>query len=202
MRQSAVIDWVHDEIVATLTATGLVSLASPAQHVGVVTERTHGDGPDVYPFVGIRTLASRNTQAGIGSGEAYVDSTTYQNGVLQSVTYRREPTLRLELVVVTDADARLRADIAEDLSDHFATLVRTGGTPADLTIESVTEATPEDRAEELVRADGVGLEIAYDRYETDDDPDVAETVNLDVDVTETEPDATDDTETDAFDESF
>jgi hypothetical protein len=45
----------------------------------------------------------------------------------------------------------------------------------------VDESTTQNREDDFVRGEGVPMDIEYSRYITDDDPDVATDVNLDID---------------------
>lgn len=181
MRESAVINWLDSEIATFLSNSSLVSLTTPGDHVGLAKERDNDAG--VYPFIGIQQIATRPHSAGIGNGELAVDSFTYDvNGVLQSIDYRRDITLRLSVIPVTDGNAKLRDDLSEDLTDHLALVARQEDHPSDIDGMHVEEATPQDRSNDFVWADGIPLEIEYERYIIDSNPDVAETVNIDIDV--------------------
>lgn len=189
MQQRDVIEWVADELVTVVDDT--TSVSTPSNHVDLVEEFDE----QTYPFVGIRKLASNPQSAGIGNGRLFVDSFTYNDsGVLTSITYRRETRLRIEMIPTTDDDAGLREDLATAIADHFSLLQRRDEYPDDLVNPQVGDGTPQDRREDLVRADGVPLEVTYKRYITDDDPTVAEDVTLDVDVGDTIRDA----DSDAF----
>lgn len=179
MRQTAVINWLHDEIVTFLSNSSLVSLSSPGDHVDLVDERD--DNP--YPFVGIQKIGSNDNNAGIGNGQVFVDSLSYDStDTLVSITYRRDVTFRVNVIPVTNNDAKLRDDLADDLDDHFARLARNGPLASDMDDLRVEEATPQGRPDEFVYGDGIPIEIDYSRYQTDNDPLVADTVNVDIDV--------------------
>lgn len=184
MRESDVIEWLRDETASFLDASTLVSVPNPK---GRVDEAQFHDG-HVYPFVAVQQLGTASASAGIGNGELFVDDYTYSGGVLQSITYRRDVTLRVNLVPVTDDDPKLRDDLTTELADHYSLLTRKGGLPADVGDVSVGEATPQDRPDDRVAADGVPLTVDYSRYLVDDDPAVAESVTVDVDVSDDIPD--------------
>jgi len=192
MRESDVIEWLIDESVAFLDTTSLVSVSTPSNHAD---EAQFHDG-HVYPFVAVQQIGSTSESAGIGKGELFVDSLSYDtNDVLQSITYRRDVSLRVNVVPVTDEDPKLRDDLATDLTDHLSLVAEKNDHPDDIDDISVGEATPQDRPDDLVAADGIPLDVEDSRYVTDDDPDVAETVNVDVEVGDTSPAST-------FDETF
>lgn len=198
MRESDVIEWLISESTTFLSNSSLVSLSTPAGHVDVAEA---GD-PPVYPFIGIQKIASTSDSAGIGSGELYVDDLSYTNdGVLESITYRRDVTLRVEVIPVTDEDPKLRDDLTTDLTDFYSKKVRKDTLHSDMEGLKIEEATPQGRADDFVRADGIPIEIDYERYLVDNDPDVADTVNVDIDVGD-EADTDSTTDTDTFDESF
>lgn len=178
MRQSDVVEWLHDEIESFLSNSTLVSPSTPAEHVGLAEKRDER----TYPFVGIQKIASTSETGGIGSGEIRVDEVTYDsNGVVQSITYRRDVTLRVEVLPTTDGDRHLRDNLLDDLADHFTVLARNGDVPEDIEPPSVEEATPQGRPDDFVYTDGLPMEIEYARYHTDDSVTAAEEVNVDVD---------------------
>jgi hypothetical protein len=195
MKESDVNDWLHSECVSILQSTSLLTLSTPNNHVGIAEDRDD----QTYPFIGIRGISSTSQSAGIGSGDMYVDSVNYSNGTADSVTFRREPTLRVELVPVTDNDQQLRDDLVDELVDHFSTLGRLDDYPADVEEVDVDEATVQGRPSEFVYADGVPLDVDYNRYVTKSVA-AAETVNVDIDASDTVDDDTDDVE--AYSESF
>lgn len=183
MRESTVINWLNDEISTFLSNSSLVSLSTPDEHVGLAQERDSNS--QVYPFVGIQQIASRPHSAGIGSGELSVDFHSYDsNDLLTAIDYRRDVTLRLSVIPTTDNDAQLRDDLGEDLTDHLALVARKKDHPTDIDGMHVEEATSQNQSEDFVWADGIPVEIEYERYITDNDPAVAETVNIDIDVTD------------------
>jgi len=179
MKQSDVVIWVHDEVKSVLNSTNLVNLGTPDDHVDLADDRE--DHP--YPFVGIQKVTGIPQSAGIGSGNLSVDALNYDNNnVLQSIDYGRDTVLRLNIIPLTDGDAQLREDLGDELADHFELLLRQDNLHADMEDIDVGEATPQDRTDDFVRADGIPLEIEYTRFITDDDPATAKTVKVDVDV--------------------
>lgn len=197
MEKDDVIDWLYDEAVSVLTDSTHVSLGTPGDHVGLAERRDD----QTYPFVGIQEIATSQAPQGIGNGDVYVADTTYTSGTLQSITYGVEPTLRVELIPLTDGDRRLRDQLTSELADHFSILARTESYGhADVENVATEEGTPQNRSSEFVYAEGVPVEVTYQRYTTDTDPDVVDEVNVDVDVSDTPLDDSDDA--DGFDESF
>jgi hypothetical protein len=179
MRKSAVVTWLYDEVDRFYQGSSLVSLQAPTDHVGIA----EGREPPTYPFVGIQEVSGTPQTAGIGGGTLRVhERTTDANDILQSVTYVRTTQLDVRLQPVTDGDRQLRDDLTEDLASHVEMQQRTGDTPEDMDILSVGDVTPTGRPDEFVYGDGIPLSVEYDYFRTDDDPDVAETVNVDVDV--------------------
>lgn len=201
MRQSDVNEWINDEVVSFYNTTSLVDLSSPDEHVGVVNRRN--DDVPTYPFVGIQKISGTPDSAGLGNSELFVDEKTHDvNGILTSITYRRDVTYRLNLIPVTDGKPLFRDNLVDDITDTFSLIARQNAYPSDVNSLMVDEATPQGRSDDFVYADGVAMEIKYSRYITDDDPTAAETVNLDIDVTDDDPDVDDDTDADAFDETL
>jgi len=196
MQQSAVIEWLDYQIATVLADTSLLSLSTPTEHVGLAQRRD----TQIYPFVGIRTISAQPLEGGLANGELFVDTLTKDgNGVVQSITYRRESRLRLEVDPVTDGNPKLRDELVAALVDHFTLLERRDNTPDDITL-SVAEASPQDRADEFVRLSGLTLVIEYERFITDDGPVVADEVNLDVDVGDSDDTVSESEDADAFDE--
>jgi len=196
MKESEVVNWLYTETVDVLDTSSLLSLSSPNDHVGLAEK-----GEDtIYPYVGIQEIANRPQSTGVGSGEVFVDETVYDSqDVLQSITYRRDVIKRVQLIPTTDGDAQLRDDLGGELADHFSVITRQGNLPTDIEALTVEEGTPQDRTDDFVRAHGVPMEITYSRYITNNDPAVADTVNVDIDVTEDVDTAASD---DAFNETF
>jgi len=196
MRTSAVITWLHDEIATVLTNTTLVSLTTPESHVDLAQDRDD----QRYPFVGIDKRSSDPQSAGLGSGTSFVDSiSTDANGVVQSVTRRRDKTLRVAVQTVTDGDEKLRDDLHEDIEDHLAHVARTGSYPDDIREITVHTTTPTGRPDEFVYGDGTPLEIEFSRFTVDDSITAAETVNVDIDAADDAGGTNADT---AFDETL
>lgn len=177
MKESDIHEWLLSEVTTILSNTSLVSLSNPATHVDVASAFDES----TYPFVGILGIANTSQSAGIGNGDVVVDDTTYSGGQLQSITYRIDKELRVELDPVTDNDPKLRDDLCTELSDHFSLLARNGNHPADMEPPDVDESTTQNREDDFVRGEGVPMDIEYSRYIVDDDPDVATDVNLDID---------------------
>jgi len=179
MRTSAVIQWLLDECEAVLQQSNRVSLSTPANHVDVAEPSL--DHP--YPFVGIQPIADNSMSAGIGNGDLFVDSLTHDsNGVLQATTYRRDSTLRVEAIPVTDDDPKLRDELADELEDHFSLYSRKGGQPADMDPPELDNSTPQGRSSDFVDSTGIAMGIEYEHFITDTDPDVAESVNVEIEV--------------------
>jgi hypothetical protein len=193
MRESDVKQWLIGEVSSFLDSSPLVSLANPSEHVDVAD--AHND--ETYPFVGIQRTSSTPQTAGIGSGNARVDSVNYANSVAESITYRRDVLLQLNVIPVTDGNQALRDDLTNDLSDYFARIGRRNTHPEDIRNVNPRTGSPVDRASDFVRASSVVLEIPYSRYHVDDSITAAEEVNVDIDVED--PDGA---SSDAFDESF
>lgn len=200
MQLSAVNDWLDGEVVSFFEATTLVDLANPDAHVDLVQSRDDY----AYPFVGIRPIATPSATQGLGNGNQTADDATYDdNGVLQSITYRRDATYRLELAPLTDGDRRLRDDMAGELVDHFALLVKKDDLPDDVSALRIDDGEPGGRPDEYVYGTGIPLEVDFQRYTVDDDPQAAESVDLDVTVSDDDdPNVGDTTDPTAFSESF
>jgi len=179
MKQSAVIQWLLDESQTVLKQSNLVSLSNPSNHVDVAQPSM--DHP--YPFVGVQPITNNSISAGIGSGKTFVDGFEYDNnGVLQAIVYRRDSSLRVNVIPVTDNDASLRDDLAEEIADHFNLFSRTETQPTDMDPPEVDETSPQGRPDEFVRETGVTLVIEYEHTFTDSDPMVADSVNMDIEV--------------------
>lgn len=196
MKESDVINWLIEELTTTLSNSSLVSLSSPGQHVDVV----NGRDPPRYPFVGLLQISNTPTARGIGNTNIVVDSLSYDvDGILDSITYRRDNELRIEMVPVTDDDAKLRDDLFTLIEDELSMLSKTGSFPDDMNTPEVDTSDTRDRSNDFIRSDGIPVTIPYSRYMIDSDPEAAETVNVDIDVGDDE-DWTNDM--DSFDETF
>jgi len=179
VNESDVIQWLLDECETVLTQSNYVSLSTPVNHVDVAEPSM--DHP--YPFVGIQPIATNQTSAGIGNGNLFVDSLNYgSDGILDSITYRRESTLRVETIPVTDDDPKLRDDLGTELTDYFNLYTRTRGQPSDMDPPQIDESTPQGRSDDFIDSDGIAMEITYEHFITDTDPDVAESVNVELQV--------------------
>lgn len=179
MNQSDVIQWLLSECETVLTQSNRVSLSMPSNHVDVAEPSMEHP----YPFVGVQPITTNQMSAGIGNGNLFVDSLNYgSDGILNSITYRREPTLRVEAIPVTDDDPKLCDDLGTELVDHFDLYTRTGGQPVDMDPPQIDDSTPQGRSDDFVDSDGIAMEIAYEHYITDDSPAVATTVNMDIEV--------------------
>lgn len=194
MRQTDVIEWLASEAITVLNTVSYLSLETPANHVGLAQDRDE----EIYPFVGIQKISTASEDAGIGNGQLYAESASYSNGTIDSVTYGKDSTLRVNVIPTTDGDREVRDKLVEDLEDHFLLFARDErSVPDDMEEPTVEEPTPQGRPEEFVYADGVPIEIEYTRYIENSDVTAAETVTLDID---TEDGATGET-TDAHDTS-
>jgi len=197
MNQSDLMVWLFGElrhVLAETDNTG-ISIASDAEdHVDIAD----ADIDHKYPFIGVQQIAQNPQSQGIGAGTVSVAKLrTDDNDVLTEIVYQKDVDVRVSLVPVTDNDPSLRDTLIDEIVNHFSVLARKDGYPDDVSFELVGEATPQGRPDERVRATGVPLALSYERTIVDDDPDVADTVNIDVDVTDET-----DTTTDAFDEQF
>jgi len=203
MKQSELTKWLFDELTQVLMETpntGITSLSEAADNVDIA--EGSDDGP--YPFIGVQPIATSPQSAGIGNYQTYVDEKTYVNGVLDSVTLRRESRVRYNFIPTTDDNPKLRDDLKDAIVDYFAVKMRNDEFPEDLDPKVIGETTPSDRPTEFVNSNAIPFVTVYKRYITDNDPDVAEEVNLDVDVSGSVDGMIDDNDTDgdAFDEMF
>lgn len=182
MNQSDVIKWLLSECQTVLEQSNAVSLTDASNHVDVAQPSL--DHP--YPFVGVQPLTTNHRSAGIGNGDIFVDSLNYGNdGVLDSITYRREPSIRVETIPVTDDDPSLRDDLGDELADHFGLFSRTGGQPSDMDPPGVDDTSTEGRPDDFIDSSGVGMIIDYEHFIVDNDPLVAKEANLDIKVGDT-----------------
>jgi hypothetical protein len=192
MKQTDLITWFYDEIATVLTDTSLVALGDVSQHVGLARER---ETPQ-YPFVGIDHDGGDPRSAGIGGDTTFVDHLTFNdNDILQSITYRRDTDLTVELQVLTDGDKALRSDLAQEIRGHFAILSRQRSYATDIQTLRIQETRQAGRPDEFVYGDGTTLPVTYSTFITDPDPDVAKTVNLAVEAAE-DSDGTNGSQTD------
>lgn len=198
MRQSAVIEWLHDEISTFLSGSPLVSLTTPDNHVALAERRDE----QVYPFVAIQKITTRPQTMGLGSGNVYVDELNYVSGSLDSVTYARDLAFRVEAIPLTDGDAKLRDDMTEDLGDHLSVISRTDAYPTDIEALDVGEHSPDERTDDFVRGDGISLGIEFTRYVTDNDPQVAEEVDLTITVGDYDSQVSETDDAEPFNETF
>jgi hypothetical protein len=198
MRQSAVIEWLHDEISTFLSGSSLVSLSNPDNHVALAEQRDD----QVYPFVAIQEVSSVTVKKGKGDTNVYVAGLDYTSGVLNAVTYARDVRVRLEVIPLTDGDAKLRDDLTEDLNSHLSIQSRKKEYPTDIRSFDVGESSPNERTDDFVRGKGVELKITFTRYEVDDDPEVATEVNLTLNVGDYDEDITEADDPEPFDETF
>lgn len=199
MRESAVLTWIMDECETVLANSSLVSISTPSDHVDVAEPGM--DHP--YPFVGVQKIAANPQSAGIGSADVFVESVkdTDNDGYVDEITKRRDIDLRVSVIPVTDNDAKLRDDLGGELSDHFAVIGREGASNDDIGEIETDEASPQGRPDDLIRADGIPLEIEYSRYIVDSSVTAAETVTVDLDVGDQDEDVSESSDADAIDGS-
>lgn len=192
MKQTDLITWFYDEVVTVLTDTSLVALDDVQQHVGLARER---ETPR-YPFIGIDHDGGDPRSAGIGSDTTFVETLTFDNNdILESITYRRDTELTVELQTLTDGDKELRSELAQEIRGHFAILSRQQTYPTDVQTLRVQETRQTGRPDEFVYGNGTVFPVTYSTFVTDPDPDVAETVNLAVEAAE-DRDGTNSSQTD------
>lgn len=200
MKQSEVFQWLFGElreILASTPNTGISSTTEANNHVDIA----EGDVDHPYPFIGVQEIATNTQTAGIGSGSLYVDDVVYSGGVLSEIKYRRESTLRLNILPIVDNDPKLRDDLSTAIIDHFALKIRTGEYPSDIDNPEISEKSPQNRSEEFVRGSAIPLTLEYKRFLSNSDPSVASEVDLDVDVSGSTPDDLE-TAIDAYQETF
>jgi hypothetical protein len=202
MLRSDINEWLNDEVVLFYNFTPLVSLSSPDDHVGMANSRD--EDSTIYPFVGIRKVGSRPESAGLGNRKVFADTLNYDdNDVLTSIDYRREVTYNVELVTITDGNQKLRDDLSEELAAHFSLVARLEEYPDDVEKLDVDSTEPDSRTDEWVYGEAVPLDITYSSITTRTDIPAAESVNLDVDVSDDlDVDVDDTSDPDAFDETF
>jgi len=173
MKKSEVVQWLLNESETVLTQSNYVSLSNEANHVDVASPSL--DHP--YPFIGVQKLATNTRSAGIGNGDVFVDSLNYgSDDVLDSITYRREATMEVEVIPVTDDDPELRDDLSEEVADHFSLYSRTGGQPVDMDPPDVDDETTRGRPSDFIDTSGVALSIDYEHTFTDIDIEVGDLV--------------------------
>jgi len=178
MNESDVIKWLLSESETVLQQSNLVSLTTPANHVDVAEPSMSHP----YPFIGIQKITTNTRSAGMGGGDLFVDELTYTNGTLDSITYRRDSSLRVNVIPVTDDAPSLRDDLADEVTDHFSLFARTGGEPDDMDPPDIDDSTPTGRSDDVVDASGIAMTIDYETFIVDNDPQVADTVNVDIEV--------------------
>jgi hypothetical protein len=199
MRKSDVNEWLNDEVVSFYNTTSLVDLSSPDEHVGVVNRRN--DDVPTYPFVGIQSINSTPKSAGMGNRNVFADTLNYDtNDVIQSIDYRKDVSYRVELIPVTNDDVLLRDDLAEELGMHISLVTRVNRYPDDIKKLDVDTTSTGGRPEDFIDSESIPLDIKYSSFITHDDVTAAETVNVDIDVTDDTP--YDENDADAFDETF
>jgi len=183
MNQSDVTTWLLDELETILDTTSLVSLPNPTSHVDVAD--SHDD--QTYPFVGVQFISGDSESGGIGRGNLVVDNVNYDDsGLVQSIVRRKDITLRIEVVPVTDDDPALRDDLGDAITDHFSLVNEKGTHPDDIDEIRPEESSSAGRPSEFVRGQGLPLEIEYSRYLVDENVTGVESVNLDVSVGDTD----------------
>jgi len=198
MKRTDVVTWVYDTVVDVLDSTSLVDVTTPTQHVDIAEDRDDVSNRP-YPFVAIAVNGVDPQTGGIGNDTSRVATVTYDGGVVSSVERARDKQLRCTVTVLTDGDRGLRTALTERVSDTIAVRADTERHPTDIDTVRVGEATPSGRPENYVYGDGIPLTIEYTTYITDDAVTAAETVNVDVAVSD---DPTDDTPTTAYDETL
>lgn len=177
MKTSDVMNWLLSECQTVLEQSNCVSLTDASDHVDVAQPSI--DHP--YPFVGVQRLATNPISAGIGNGDIYVDSLNYgSDNLLDSITYRRESSMRCEVIPVTDNNPSLRDDLGDELADHFSLLSRTKAQPEDMDPPQVDDNAAEGRPEDFIDSSGIGMTIEYEHFIVDNDPPVAKNANLTV----------------------
>jgi len=184
MNQKDLTQWLFGELRTVLSDTANTGLSSPTDAEGH-TDITEGDVDHPYPFIGVQPITQNPVSQGLGNGVVTVADIIYNSGVASEVHYERESDVRVSLIPVTDGSVALRDNLADAVVDHFSVLSRTGEYPDDVSFRTIGESRPQGRPNERVRGVGVPLALSYDRTIVDDDPTVAETVELDIDVGET-----------------
>lgn len=179
MKQTDVIRWLSDELDTALSNSDVVTLTNRGPHIGLANARPEG----LYPFIGIDYDGGDPRSAGIGADTTFVDSKSFdENGILESITYRRDTELDVTVHVLTDGDRERRDNLADDIQGHLHILARTDDYPSDMSEFAVGDANPSSRPDEFVYGDGTSLELEYSTFWVDDQPDVAKDVNIDIEV--------------------
>lgn len=154
------------------------SLSNVDGHVDIARER---DG-EQYPHIAFEEF-SRPLNRGMGS-HVYVDATTYVDGSLDSLTFRKDERVQFDCYVEATSDGRKDA-LYEALKSQFETYLELKE-PADIhdDIEdmSVGETRSADRSADGVRGDRLRIVMDYARYETYTEIPTMETIQMDFDV--------------------
>lgn len=154
------------------------ALTNVDAHVDVTRER---DG-EQYPHIAFEEF-SRPLNRGMGS-HVYVDGKTYQNGSLDSLTFRKDERVQFDIYVEATSDGRKDA-LYEALKGQFETYLELKA-PSDMhdDIESLSvgETRGADRSADGVRGDRLRLVMDYARYETYTEVPTMETIQMDFDV--------------------
>jgi len=204
MKKSELKLWLFGElrqVLADFSGVSISTTQEASDHVDVADATV--DHPK--PALLVQGISTNPQSAGIGGGHLYVDEKRYNDtGLLNEIEYRRDSQLRVSIVAVVDNDPQLADDLETAVADHFGLLSRTDGFPEDVTPLQIGESTPQDRQADRIQSSGTPLVVEYERYLVDSDPDVAEEVNVDVDVSGGSAGSIDDTDTDAdaYNETF
>jgi len=185
MNQSAVTQWLFGElrqVLADTTGTGVTDISDAQNNVDVADPSI--DHP--YPFIGVQAIASNPQSKGIGNGQLVTTGEQYVDGVVDEIDHERDTELRVSLIPVTDNNVKLRDDLTDALANHFALVSKKDEHPDDLTIQQIGESSPQGRTDEFVRSSGVPLVVEYTTNVTDDNPEAAEAVDMNIDVADGE----------------
>jgi len=198
MKQSEVIQWLFEQLQDILIGsphTDITSKSEASEHVDIA----ESDVDHPFPFLGVQLISATPQSNGIQNQTLPVTDAEFNDGTLQSLQRQREVITRLNIVPVTNNDAFLRDELATNVTDHFTVLQQTERYPDDIVIQQIGETTPSDRPDEFVRSATVVLVIKFTRTIVDENPDIAEGVTIDVDVSDDSDFAT---STDVYSEEF
>jgi len=167
------------ENLATPHGRSFTSLSNVDDHLDVARGRDDA----VYPSIAFEEFG-RVRSTGMGN-HVYVDETTYVNGSLDSLTFRKDERLRFDIYAETDGNEGGKDALYTALKEQFEQFMELKA-PSDLhgDVEDIElrDTRGADRNENGVRGDRLQLVVDFYRTRTYTDIPTMETIEMQFDV--------------------